>query len=205
MSRVKCCDLVKNAVTWSATSIILTGALLSIGSVALLQTCYVPENDVSTIECASKTTTLMKNKFVLFALIAMATLILLFFYEILVAVGFTCDGMCNNVRHTVFITLIAGIASTAYTEYLVKTLDSVPTSTINNPDACLVCPNGRDHGRIFWLVRGCIVAWTGFVATLIICFQPSDERGDVLKEVMIEQDENDTNRQPRQIEMKQYK
>ena len=200
MGKVKCYDLFKSAVAWSATSIILAGALLCIGTIALVQTCYVPDNEMSTVECASETTTLLKNKFVLFMLIAMATFILVFFYEILVAIGFTCDGLCNNVRHTVVITLVASIAATAYTEYLVKTLRDIPTSTISNPDSCLVCPNGRDHGTIFWLVLGCVIAWTGFAATLIICCQPSSDNTDGLRESMIDQDE-DSHRKPGDIEM----
>ena len=138
MARPTCRELFSSAVAWCATSTIITGFFLCLGTILLVEECFVPDTDKPSAQCASETTTLLSNRFVMFLLIALITFILVFLSQILVAIGWTCDSMCNNERHTVFVTLLSAVSSSLYVNYLTRELNDIPKSFVGNPDACLI-------------------------------------------------------------------
>lgn len=185
-------DAVRSPRVCNVGTTILSAGLLIIGTVALMQSCFVPDNDTTSLECASKTTVLFAEEWVIVVLISGIALVLIFFYQILVFGGCTCMSKCDNNRHTVTLSLITGISSTIYVDFVKNTLDKIETSAIANADACYVCPQGHDPLRQSILYCGAVIAWVGFVGCLVIsCGQGnSKSHDDLTQEFEIEDASN---------------
>ena len=170
-----CRRLFVNVQAWNVTTTLFTAFFLVVATIVLLKSCYVPNNDMTTIACASQTNLLFEDSWVLVVLICVVAFVLIVMYQILVAAGVTCDGWCNNKRHTVFLSLLAAISAAVFADFVDHTLRNIPTSAIADPDACYVCPNGQDSGKIALLYIGVIVAFIGFAATVILACSKKNE------------------------------
>ena len=171
----ECC---LNVQAWNVTTTLVTAFCLALATVLLVQDCYVPDNDVSSVECASKTSVLFADEWVLVVLIALIALCFIVLYQILVTAGFTCDNWCKNKRHTVFLAFIAAICAAVYADFVHSTLKKVPTSPISDPDACFVCPDGQDPSILGGLYFGVVFAFFGAGVTLVVsCTGNRQENG----------------------------
>ena len=110
-SMKSCKELFSGARAWNATTTILTAFFLVVGTLLLTQSCFVPDNGMNAADCASQTSVLLADSWVLIVLVATGAFILIAVYQILVAVGVTCDGFCNNERHTIFLSLVAAVCA----------------------------------------------------------------------------------------------
>ena len=163
-------DVSSNAKAWNVTTTILAGGCLIAGTVVMVQTCTVPDNNTPSYECAGQTTELISNELIFALLISMAAFILIFLYEILVAIGMTCDSCCRNERHTVFIALLAAISATVYADYAMQEMDRVPRTAISNPDACFVCPDGDSPTAKGLFYTAIVITWLGVATCMyVVC------------------------------------
>lgn len=177
MSRAKrvCLDLCHSPQAWNVTTTLLTAFFLIVGTILLVQNCYVPDNGTLSSECASQASILFASKYAVAYVIASIALSIIVLYQILVAAGITCDGMCNNSRHTIVLALVSAISAAVYADFVHDTLQKVPTSPIGNPEACYVCPNGRDDANLGVLFTAVVFAFLGFVSTIIVsCMDHED-------------------------------
>ena len=172
--RQLCC----NVQGWNVTTTIVAAFFLVIGTLVLTQTCYVPDNGVSSANCAGQTSVLLYDSNVLIALVAVVALCITLLFQVLVLMGCTCDGWCNNKRHTVAMSMVTFVAAVTYASFVQNELKKIPTSSISDPDACLVCPHGRETENLAALWFGPVSAFLGFAITsYLTCLQPCFEEG----------------------------
>ena len=163
-----CC----NVHGWNVTTTIVATLFLIVGTLVLTQTCYVPDNGASSANCAGQTSVLLYDSSVLVALVAVIALCITLLFQILVLAGCTCDGWCNNQRHTVVLSIVTFVAAVTYANFVQEELDKLPTSQISDPDACLVCPHGKETDNLLALWIGPVVAFFGVAATMwVSCFR----------------------------------
>ena len=191
--RTSCANLFRSAEAWNVTTTLITAFFLACGVIALTQTCYVPDNDTKSVECASQTTVLFADKWVLVVLIAAITFVIIMMYQILVAAGITCSGLCNNKRHTITLSLLTAVSATVFANFTISTLDKIPTTPISDPDACFVCPHGRDSANVALMYVAIAVAFAGFLATIFLtcCNGSSDSSNDLELKMIPNDDEGD--------------
>ena len=161
----ECCGSVE---AWNVTTTLFTAFFLAVGTVLLVQKCYVPDNQTLSSECASKTTVLFADKWVLVVLIACVAFAFIVMYQILRGVGLTCMASCKNKRHNVFLAFLAAACAAVYADFVASTLRRVPTSPIEDPDACFVCPNGRSQNNLAVVFIGVAFAFVGAGITMVV-------------------------------------
>lgn len=163
-----CC----NVHGWNVSTTVVCTLFLILGTIVLTQTCYVPDNGVSSANCAGQTSVLLYDSSLLVALVAVVALCLTLLFQLLVLVGCTCEGWCNNTRHTVALSIVTFVAAVVYANFVQEELSRLPTSQISDPDACFVCPHGKETNNLVALWIGPVVALFGVAATLwVSCFR----------------------------------
>ena len=179
-------SLCNSAIAWNTTTTILSAFFLALGTVLLTQECFVPSTNTLKSACASQATVLFADYWVLVVLIACCAFILIVIHQILVVSGLTCDGVCKNKRHVVVLSGVTAICAAIYADFVDHTLKEIPTTAIQQPDTCFVCPDGTDPTNLAALWIGVVCAFAGFVVSLVLVCSNNGRRDDGV-DIMTEQ------------------
>lgn len=168
-------DLCGSPEAWNVTTTLFSGFLIIIGFYFLTRTCFVPENDTPTLDCAAHSAYLVPDKaHTFYFLVCTFMFFAIFLFQLLVMCGITCDGFCNNKRSSVFLAAVSLGLVIYFVVFLDGILNQVPKTSIADPDACLVCPDADDPWSRFLLTLSTIVSGIGLVGTLVTCYVSSD-------------------------------
>lgn len=162
--------------TMSAKHTYMTIACISFifvlfGAIGSSYNCYRPQNFKTATECALHGYVILEDKFVLVAMALAALALLLNVYNLLVFFGCfkSVQAWCEQRNyHYVAMALLFAIMTVVFVDIVMHKLNSVPASKVDNPTACLICPNSKSSGYIFAMYVGAIIA---FANPIVVYFK----------------------------------
>lgn len=145
-------------------------AIVLLSTVMLVMNCYIPINLKTNAECALKNHQIFEDKFVLIAMVAAAAAFILNVYNVLDFCN-ACNACKEYFEATnyqyIVMSLVFAIVAAVYDHTIVSKLKTIPTSEVNEPGACMVCPKGHDSFFLFLLHFGVFIA---FVNVIVVYF-----------------------------------
>lgn len=146
--------------------LVVSTTLSIIGTSLLLSSCYKVEGTPDGV-CMDKITVLIEEKWTMWFFVSIFVVMASISYYCMRGAGVCCDGMCNNNRHAILLSVLCAIALTVYSSYVVDRADAFDTTDITDELQCWICPDSSDntYQMIVWL--GVMFIWVGVVVGLL--------------------------------------
>ena len=131
-------DIAREPQAWHALSTFVGVTLAGLATWLMFSSCHRP--DIATdASCAAKFTILVEQKWTIWFFVALVVMACAAAYYCLRGTGVCCDGVCNNNRHSVLLSLITTSCAFVYAKYVSDTARRFPTTFVTEENVCYVC------------------------------------------------------------------
>ena len=173
-------DIAREPQAWHALSSFVGVTLAGLATWLLFGSCHRPAvaTDAS---CAAKFTVLVEQKWTIWFFVALVVLASSAAYYCLRGTGVCCDGVCNNNRHSVLLSLATTICAFVYAAYISHTATSFPTSFVTDEDVCYVCPHRSVPAYLFLLWTAPAVMVVGWLIGMYVACSMGENYGAIYR------------------------